>query len=167
MPSADASRAAPVVRLPAHGTSLSCRLDPPGPRPGSPITVLHLAGEIDISTRSMVDTALSAGLHAAVDRPAAIPGVGRQAPGDLVIDVADLVFCSSGGLTQLMAAACEAAKNGAGCALVAPCPLVQRMTALLPAAEQIDTYPSIPIAVRDILRDRAQATGEVLSPSSS
>lgn len=79
------SSAAPVddPRAPPDGTRLTCSLDVLHGA-GVPVTVLVLAGELDISTQGLAATALGDALE--------------RAPGPLVVDLGALTFCSASGL---------------------------------------------------------------------
>ncbi len=144
-----AVQGAQAERTPRRTTLLSCHLDSADARPGPPITIVHMVGELDLSTRPVARGALRAGLRTATDPDG--PRADRT-PGALVIDVAELGFCGATGLTQLTETARAATDAGAGYALAAPDRHLQRLVALLESEYRIDTYPSLAAAVGSLRR---------------
>lgn len=82
------------------------------PSPAGAFIVLRIAGEVDLST---VDT-----------MQAALADVLRQRPNHLLVDLAELVFCSAHGLALLVAAGNTASGQGIVYAVSAASDLINR-----------------------------------------
>ena len=107
--------------------------------PAGSILVLRVAGEIDLLTVPGLEHALSA----AID----------QRPGDLVVDLAGVVFCCVRGFALLSTAAATAQTNGTGYALSGMPPHLDRIATLLWPEQHCLRYRSAAAAVTAIRID--------------
>ncbi|MER7661672.1 MULTISPECIES: STAS domain-containing protein [unclassified Streptomyces] len=106
--------------------SVTTRTVPTGP-------VVELAGELDHDTASEVRALLS--------------GLALPPGGQLVVDLTDLTFCDSSGITVLLAARNHVLAAQAGIALSAVPDRVRRIFRILGLDEVFATYPTVEDAV--------------------
>ncbi|MEJ3654030.1 STAS domain-containing protein [Actinomycetes bacterium KLBMP 9759] len=95
------------------------------PSPAGEIIVLWIAGEVDLSSRQLVQTAVDASID--------------QHPSHLQIDLSRLVFCDGATLALLVRAGLTAAARGIGYSISAPPRQAERVWVLLWPAVSIPT----------------------------
>jgi anti-sigma B factor antagonist len=106
------------------------------------IVVLRVAGEIDLGT----DAVLRCALDAVLD----------QQPAHLVVDLAELRFCSARGMSVLVAAAVSAAAHGTQYAVSgAPGRITRFWSMLWPVGQLPVQFPTTVAAVLSALADQA------------
>lgn len=104
------------------------------PSPVGDIVVLHVAGEIDLTTVAMMRTALDSALSVRQDT--------------LVVDLSGLTFCSARGLDVLIETATVTAGRGIHYAISGASTQARRIWALLsPTDQPPDHYPTARVAV--------------------
>lgn len=104
--------------------------------PAGPILVLRVAGEIDLLTVPAFENALDA--------------VVDKRPGDLVVDLAAVVFCSARGFAVLLDAAATAQTNGTNWVLSGMHPHLDRIATLMWPEPHCLRYRSAAAAVSAI-----------------
>jgi len=128
--------AAPVVHgaAPADAAALcSCRATSLS-SPAGEIIVVHVAGEVDLFTISVLQTALTESL--------------ARGPCHLIVDLAELTFCGVRGLSLLVQAGPIAAANGTGFAVSAASRHINRVWAIVWSASELPTqHPTAATAV--------------------
>ncbi|RZT86926.1 anti-anti-sigma factor [Pseudonocardia sediminis] len=97
--------------------------------------MVHVAGDIDLSSQDGLRVALRGGLAAA--------------PRHLVLDLSDVQFCGARALTVLAGAPCGAA-GGTTCAVSGLSPVMDRLARCLWDASAPTRYPSLSHALAGI-----------------
>lgn len=99
------------------------------PSPAGEILILRVAGEVDLLTVAVLQGALTSGL--------------ARGPCHLMVDLAELTFCSVRGLSLLVQAGDTAAGQGTGYSVTAPSRQINRAWATLwPVTELPTRYPA-------------------------
>jgi anti-anti-sigma factor len=99
------------------------------PSPAGEVLVLRVAGEVDLLTIAVLQGALTSRL--------------ARGPCHLLVDLAELTFCSVRGLSLLVEAGRTAAEQGTGYSVTAPSRQATRAwTVLWPAGELPTQYPT-------------------------
>lgn len=120
------------------------------PSPAGEIVVLRVAGEVDLSTLPVLQAALTNGL--------------ARRPGHLLVDLAELTFCSAWGLALLVQAGSAAAGHGTGYTVSAVSRHINRVwTTLWLESELPIRYPT---ATAGVLAARARQADHRDRPAS-
>jgi anti-sigma B factor antagonist len=99
------------------------------PSPAGEILVLQVAGEVDLHTIEVLQGALTSGL--------------ARGPCHLLVDLAELTFCSVRGLSLLVQAGGTAAEQGTGYSVAAASrPINRAWTVLWPVTELPTRHPT-------------------------
>ena len=99
------------------------------PTPAGEVLVLRVTGEVDLLTIAFLQGALTSAL--------------ARGPCHLLVDLAELTFCSVRGLAQLVQAGRTAAGQGTGYSVIAASHQTDRaLTALWPVSELPTQYPT-------------------------
>jgi len=131
----DQDRACPVADAQGDAIVFSCE-SATEPGPDGDITVLRVAGEIDMLTIPVLQDALGA-------------AVSRH-PADLVLDLAGVDFCCVRGFALFAAAARTARTCGTGYALSGLTPRLNRLATLLEPEHRCVRYRDVAAAVSAI-----------------
>jgi anti-anti-sigma factor len=128
------------------GTSEHCLVAAPGPveaavgvlcacratsfsSPAGEIIVLQVAGDVDLLTLAVLQAALTDGL--------------ARRPCHLIVDIAEMTFCSGKGMALLVMAGSTAAESGTAYAVTAASRHINRIWSLLwPGRDLPDQYPT-------------------------
>lgn len=127
-----------------HPSACSCELETVS-GPAGPIMVLRVAGEVDVLTVAVLEHALTA----AVD----------QQPGDLVVDLAAVLFCCVRGFALLATTATTAQRNGTDYAVSGMSPHLDRIATSLWPEQRYVRYRSAAVAVTSIRIDQTYRPG--------
>jgi anti-sigma B factor antagonist len=104
------------------------------PAPAGEVRVLRVAGEVDLLTIEVLQGALTSGL--------------ARGPCHLLVDLAELTFCSVRGLSLLVQAGRTAAGQGTGYSVTAASRQTNRAwTVLWPVSELPTQYPTAAVGV--------------------
>lgn len=107
------------------------------------VTVLSLAGEIDLTTEVIVHAALSHTLD--------------RSTSDIVVDLSDVPFCSTSGYGALVDTADAAATTGRHFAVVTASPQLGRVCALLWPDRHIPRHDTAAAAISEIRARHSEA----------
>lgn len=103
--------------------------------PHGDLVVLHITGEVDVSTIDILRTAVADAL--------------ALRPDHLVVDLSKLTFCSVRGLTELVDAGRTAARNGTGYAVGgASTQVIRAWTVMWPEQDLPVRFPTASLGVR-------------------
>ncbi|MFD9890700.1 STAS domain-containing protein [Amycolatopsis sp. NPDC059027] len=102
------------------------------------VVLLDVIGEVDLSTRPILDTALTAALH--------------REPEVLIVDLTEVSFLGSTGLSLLVESNLAAIVGGTDLRIASHSHTVQRLLRLTGVDRELHLYPSRSGALRDVGR---------------
>ncbi|MBG0828244.1 STAS domain-containing protein [Planomonospora sp. ID67723] len=104
------------------------------------ITVMHVRGELDISSAPILRAHLEP-LRKQADLRA------------LVMDIAEVSFCDSTGLSELIAAFNHCRTRGAGFALAGARGIMQRLLTITGLRSHLTIFPDVTTAIHEMTKD--------------